>query len=94
MKKPVLFIFILLMIIVGLSIVKTYVSNNIATSGVILGKTQEDINKLKTENAIIAQKLYEVSSLTSVSQRASEFGYVDGKTSFVLNTKLPIAVRQ
>ena len=93
MKKSALLIFILVFAVVLLSIVKTFVSNNVSTAGVVLGDTQEKLSTLKTQNAILSQKLYEISSLTSISQRAKDLGYVDGKTSYVLNSKLPIAAK-
>ena len=93
MKKPALLIFILIFVVVLLSIVKTFVSNNIATSGVVLSNTQQKLSLLKTQNAILAQKLYTLSSLTEISQKAKNLGYIDGKTSYVLNDRLPIAAK-
>lgn len=94
MKKPVLLILILIITVMTLSIVRIYVSNNIATSGVILGKLQEKISKLQTENAILAQNVYENSSLNTIASKAAEFGFVSNKTSFVINSQLPIASKQ
>ena len=94
MKKPVFLILLLVAIVVILSIVRTYVSNNIATSGVILGVIEGKIDKLKTDNAILAEKLYEQSSLVNIASKASELGFIDNKTSYVLSPGLPVAYKQ
>lgn len=93
MNKSTLLIFVLILAVVVLSVVRTYVSNNIATSGVTLSLVEEKVSVLKTENAVLAQKLYENSSLTNVASKASTLGFVDSKTSFVLNSGLPVAKR-
>ena len=93
MKKSVLLIFVLIIAVVVLSVIRTYVSNNIATLGVTLSLVEDEASKLKTENAVLSQKLYENSSLTNVASKASKLGFVDSKTSFVLNSGLPVAKR-
>jgi len=94
MKKPILTITILISIILILSVVKIFVSNRIATSGVFLGKIEEEINSYKTQNAQLSEKIYTLSSLTNVSQKALQLGYIDQKTDFVLNTQVPVAFKQ
>lgn len=94
MKKSVFLILILIIIVATLSIVRIYVSNNIATSGVILGKLQEKIGKLQTENAVLSQNVYENSSLTVIASKAAELGFVSNKTSFVINSQLRVASKQ
>lgn len=93
MKKSALLVLVLVIAVVVLSVVKTLVSNNIATSGVMLGDTEEELAKLETENAILAQKVYEEASLTNIEKKASTMGYIDGKTSYVISSKLPIAAK-
>lgn len=94
MRKPVLLILILIIIVVTLSIVRIYVSNNIATSGVILGKLQEKIGKLQTENAVLSQNVYENSSLNFIASKAAELGFINNKTTFVINSQLRVASKQ
>ncbi|MBI2026132.1 MAG: hypothetical protein HYT06_02000 [Candidatus Levybacteria bacterium] len=93
MKKSVLLIFVLILAVIALSILRTYISNNVATSGVTLSILEDKISVLKTENTILSQKLYESSSLANVSSKASSLGFVDSKTSFVINSGLPVAKR-
>jgi hypothetical protein len=94
MKKPALIITTLVLIIVVLSIVKIFVSNRIATSGVVLGRVQEQLLSYKLENTILSEKLYTLSSLTNIASKAYDLGYTDSKTDFVLSNQVPVAIKQ
>ena len=94
MKKPAVIIGILIITVLVLSIFKTFVSNRISTSGTVLGAIEEKINGYKTENALISEKLYALSSLTSISEKADKLGFIEGKSSFVLTNPVPIALKQ
>ena len=94
MKKPVIIIVTLVFVILTLSVIRIFISNNISTSGVVLGKVVEEYDKYRLENSIIAEKFYTMASLTDVSQKAYDLGYVDSKSDFVLNQKVPVAIKQ
>lgn len=94
MKKPALIITSLFILILALSVIKIFVSNRIATSGVVLGKVQEDLSKYKLENYTLSEKLYTLSSLTNIASKAYDLGYTDSKTDFVLNNQVPVAIKQ
>lgn len=94
MKKPVLIITALVFIILTLSVVRIFISNNVSTSGMVLEKVTKELNKYKLENSIITEKLYTMASLTSVSDKAYELGFVDSKSGFVLNKQVPVAIKQ
>lgn len=94
MKKPVLIIAAQIFVILALSIVRIFISNNVSTSGVVLGKAQEELDRYRLENSVISEKLYTISSLTSVSKQAYDLGFVDSKSGFVLNTQIPVAIKQ
>jgi hypothetical protein len=94
MKKQVLLIGILALIVFGLSIVRIYISNQVATSGVILGQIQQQVDAYKMENILLAENLYTKSSLTSIAEEASKQGFVEQKTDFVLNGQVPVAYKQ
>lgn len=94
MKKHSLIIGILLFTILVLSVVRIFISNNVSTSGVVLGKIQEDIDKYKFQNSIIAEKLYLTASLTNISNKAYDSGYIDSKKELVLNKQVPVAIKQ
>ena len=84
MKKPILVLTILILVIVGLFITRTAISNKISTKGVALGKTQDELTKYKTENVILREKIFALSSLTYVASEAARIGLVDGKSNFAL----------
>jgi hypothetical protein len=94
MKKQILLIAVLVLIVFGLSIVRIYISNQVATSGVVLGQIQQRIDSYKMENIILAENLYTKSSLTNIAEQASKQGYVEQKTNFVLNGQVPVAYKQ
>lgn len=91
MKKPIFLLTILIFIIVGLLIVKAVISNTISTSGVALGKTQDELIKYKTENTMLREKIFTLSSLSYVSSAAAQIGFVGSKSNFALSKTRPIA---
>ena len=66
MKKPALIIVFLVILILGLSVVKTFASNRISTSGSVLGSMEEKISYYPIENTMLDEKLYSLSSLTNL----------------------------
>jgi hypothetical protein len=94
MKKQVLLPGILILIVFGLSLVRIYISNQVATSGVVLGQIQQQVDAYKIQNMLLAENLYTMSSLTNIAQEASSEGYVEQKTDFVLNGQAPVAYKQ
>jgi hypothetical protein len=94
MRKVVLLIGILTLIVFGLSIVRIYISNQVATSGVVLGQIQQQVDAYKIENIQLAEVLYTKASLTNIAEQASKEGFVEPKTDFVLNGQLPVAYKQ
>jgi len=94
MKKPALIISSLIILVLVLSVVKIFISNQVATSGVILGKIEEEAANLKTENILLSEKLYTKSALTSIDSEAEKMGFVTPKTEFVLSGQMPVAFKQ
>jgi len=94
MKKPALIIGILTILVLMLSVVRIYVSNQIATSGVVLGKMEEEVSAYKTENILLSEKLYSASALTNIEREASKLGFVEQKSDFVLSGRVPVAFKQ
>jgi hypothetical protein len=94
MKKPILIIAILLVVTLTLSIVRIYISNQIATSGVMLGQVQSGIDAYKMQNILLAEKLYSDSSLANIAQEASKEGFIAQSSDFVLNGQIPVAFKQ
>lgn len=94
MKKPILFIGTLIVILFGLLLVRIYVSNQVATSGVVLDQVQADVDSYKMQNIILAEKLYSESSLTNIAIEASKEGFVDQNSDYILNGQVPVAYKQ
>lgn len=94
MRKPAFVIGFLVIAILALSVVKTFASNRISTSGPALFAIEDKINFYKTENTLLSEELYSLSSLTNVLSKANSLGFVKEKTSFVLTNPIPIALKQ
>lgn len=91
MKKPVLILGILFIIIGILFGVRTVASTRITTSGLELGRIQDATHEYKTQNTILKEKIFSLSSLTQVSEAASKEGFVEGKSTFAVSGARPIA---
>lgn len=91
MKKSYSFIAVLVGIILMLTITQVVVSNRLSTTGLVLGKLQDEIALFKTENTILSEKLLVASSFTSIASAAAQLGFSETKTAIVLTAPLPIA---
>lgn len=94
MKKPVLIIGILIFVVIILSVVRIFISNKIATSGIALAKLEEQIDFYQFQNILLAEKLYQASSLTNINTQATALGFEQKTSDFVLNSQLPVAFKQ
>lgn len=94
MRKPAFTVVFLIVVILILSVVKTFVSNRILASGTALSDMEDRINFYQVENTLLSEKLYTLSSLTVISAKADNLGFVEGKTSFALVNPVPIALKQ
>lgn len=77
-----------------LSIIRIYISNQIATSGVVLGQVQSEIDAYKMQNILLSEKLYSLSSLANIAEEATKEGYVAQSADFVLDGQIPVAYKQ
>lgn len=93
MKKVYLLGFLILTIGILFG-VRAYVSNSITTSGVELGKAEDEARALRTENINIKEKILELSSLTHIASEAGELGFEESKANFALSKERPIAYNQ
>lgn len=91
MKKPASVIIVFLITIGILVGVRSVVASRISTSGVELSQIQEETSKYVTQNAILEEKIFSLSSLTHVSETASKNGFVDSKEAFAVSGAKPIA---
>lgn len=83
----------LIIVVVLLSFMRVVVSNRISTSGVVLGKLNDQVQNLKIENDLLEEKLLTMSSLTNIASEAAKLGFSEKTDSLVLSNNLPIAQR-
>lgn len=93
MKKPLFILSSLVLIIVALFVARTAISNRISTSGVELGKAQDEIKKIQNENYIIREQIFTLSSLSAISSTAAKIGFVESKDTLAISKARPIARR-
>jgi hypothetical protein len=91
MKKPILVLTLLFLIIGSLVITRSVVSARITTSGLELSQIRQETHHLRTENAIIREKIFSLSALTQVSERAEKVGFVESKSVYAVSAAKPIA---
>ncbi len=94
MKKPISFIVFLAISITVLSIIQIVISNRLSTTGVTLGKIQDQIRVYKTDNALISEKLFSYSSLTNIASRAAVLGFTNSTSRLVFTDTLPLVAKQ
>ncbi|MCL5113680.1 MAG: hypothetical protein M1372_00720 [Patescibacteria group bacterium] len=94
MKRPALLITVSIFIILILSIAKTVVSNRLSTTGIVLEKTESELNSYKTQNLVLREKLLAMSSLTNIASKAALLGFVENKSQVILTKPLPLAIKQ
>ena len=93
MKRPIFFIAMLFITVVGLSIVHVSVANSLSTTGITLSKMQEEIKSYKKENTQLKEHILQASSLMNVNEKAKLAGYTNIKTQVSISQPLPIARR-
>jgi cell division protein FtsL len=93
MKKPILFIILIIGIIVSLSIIQVSVSNSLATTGIELGKLEEQITAYRKENKLLTEQYLTLSSFQNIASQAADMGFVEAKSQIVLTNPVPIAAK-
>lgn len=93
MRKPLFFIFTMILTIIALSVVHVAVANRISTTGVNLSKLQNELSECKKQNAFLHERVLELSSLTYIQEKATEHGFVAAKGDFYISSPLPLAKR-
>lgn len=94
MNKPIILIVFLILSISILFGAKTVLSNKLSTTGLALGQLQDDVKKYKTQNTLLKEEIYTLSSLSHISSAAAELGFVESKDNYALAKSRPIAIRQ
>jgi hypothetical protein len=94
MKKPTLLILFFVIIIVGLSVVRVAILNNISTTGIELVNLQNELTSYKKENELLKEQYLAVSSLNEIDKKAKTLGFVEAKSHIYLSAPLPLALNQ
>ena len=94
MKKSYILIIFLLGLIGVLSIGKAVLHNTLSTTGIYVGKTEQEIASLKTQNSILSEKLLAASSLTNIAEKAKQLGFINENKLMIVGTSKPLALNQ
>ncbi len=70
------------------------ISNFLSTDGIALASMQDKIGLLEKQNMEISEKVYSLSSLTTIASCAATLGFVDARSEVVLANPLPLALKQ
>lgn len=93
MKRPVYVIIFIFVTIFGLCIAQISVANQISTTGAELAALQQEIDEYERQNTILEEEVLTASSLTNISEKAEELGFVEVKNQVALSNNLPLARR-
>lgn len=91
MKKIV--VCLLFVIIAALSLAHIVVANTLSTTGIELGKAQDDLRHYTKENTLLAEKLLIASSFTQIASSAAQLGFSHEKQAVFL-TSQPLALKR
>ena len=93
MKKLTIVTSGLLLIVIILAVAQVMMTNILSTDGAQLSKLQAEVEKYKRENALLNEKILQASSLTTISEKATEQGFALTAQTY-LSTPLPLALKQ
>ncbi|OGH18839.1 MAG: hypothetical protein A3F31_04660 [Candidatus Levybacteria bacterium RIFCSPHIGHO2_12_FULL_38_12] len=89
-----IFVKLSILVIIILSLVQIVVSNQLSTTGIILGKLEDQVKTLKDKNFTLREDVLLSSSLTSIASRASSLGYIERKSQIYLTGSVPLALNR
>ncbi|OGH05994.1 MAG: hypothetical protein A2W22_03660 [Candidatus Levybacteria bacterium RBG_16_35_11] len=93
MKNHKIILYILIFTALSLGLTRLIISNNMSTSGTVLGKVSEELSKYQTENLLLSEKVLNLSSFLNISKKADKLGFQPKKTAYSITSVLPIAVK-
>ena len=91
-KKPILLIFVILLICF-LSLGQLAVSHYLATMGEKLSLLEARADQLEKENQVLEEEIKTSGSLSKISTRAQEFGFVKTTAVLHLTPQIPVALK-
>lgn len=83
-----------LLIIIILSLVQIVVSNQLSTTGLVLGKLEDQLKIVKENNFALQEQVLISSSFTTIASSASSLGYIERKSQIYLTTSAPLALNR
>lgn len=83
----------IIFLIVALSFIRLYVSNNFVTDGTVIQKDTEIAQSLEEENLLLNNEIQKYSSLAYIEQQALTFGFVKVAKYEYLDTSQAVASR-
>lgn len=94
MKRSYILLTLLGVCILLLSIAQITVSNMLSTGGIQLSNMQQQIADYERQNAQLKEKIYTLSSLTTIDEKAQKLGFVANQTAVVITDhQAPIALK-
>lgn len=94
MKKINFIILFLVVSIFVLQLVNIYFINKISTDSIYAGVMRDKIKKYDEENMVIQSEILEYTTITKISSKAEELGFIEAKEFISLYAPLEIAVRK
>jgi len=94
MKKHKIILGTLFLTVLSLGLTRLIISNSISTSGTVLAKINDDISNYETENAVLAERVLNLSSFSNISEKADKLGFQPKEAVFSITNILPIAIKQ
>jgi len=91
-KKPILLI-LLFLLISFLALGQLVVSHYLATMGEKLSLLEAKANQLEKENQVLEEEIKVSGSLSKISSRAKEFGFVKTTAVLHLTPQIPVALK-
>ncbi len=93
MKKLILVASTLFIVVIVLAVLQVMMTNMLSTDGAQLSELQAEVSRYKRENALLSEKILQASSLTTISEKATEQGFASTAQTY-LSAPLPLALKQ
>lgn len=91
-RQPKIMIIITAVVLI-LALAQLTVSHHLATLGGKLRELEAKINQLQQENGVLAEEISNVASLSKISLKAQEFGFVRTTAVLHLTPQIPVALK-
>ncbi|HSW98053.1 MAG TPA: hypothetical protein VLF89_09575 [Candidatus Saccharimonadales bacterium] len=85
---------ITVVLLIGSTLIQISVSNGLTTEGLKLSKIQAQIDAMKKDNMLLAERVYSASSYTQIASQAARVGFVEAKQPIFLSNPGPLAFKQ